>query len=192
MGNLKNVKKAFEHLGCEAVITSNHETVLQASHVVLPGVGAFEQAMATLRKEGLVEVIHQVVAKGTPFIGICLGMQLLFDVSYENGEHEGLGLLEGRIVRFDIQEKIPHMGWNTIALTQNATLFQDVEEGAYVYFVHSYHAETKPDYVSAYTTYGKTVPIAVEKNNIYGMQFHPEKSSDNGLKMLKRFASLKV
>lgn len=191
MGNLRNVEKAFRKLGYEAVITEEPEVIRTADKVVLPGVGAFCQAIETLRKTGLDQVIREVVEKGTPLLGICLGMQLLFEESYENGHHTGLGLIEGKVVRFDVPLKIPHMGWNTLTLQKRTPLFEAVEEEPYVYFVHSYHVETDPQWVSATTEYGKEVVVAVQKGHVYGMQYHPEKSSEAGLLMLKAFAELK-
>ncbi|MGL4800396.1 MAG: imidazole glycerol phosphate synthase subunit HisH [Cellulosilyticaceae bacterium] len=190
MGNLRNVEKAFRKLGYEAVITEEPEVIRTADKVVLPGVGAFCQAIETLRKTGLDQVIREVVEKGTPLLGICLGMQLLFEESYENGHHTGLGLIEGKVVRFDVPLKIPHMGWNTLTLQKRPPLFEAVEEEPYVYFVHSYHVETDPQWVSATTEYGKEVVVAVQKGHVYGMQYHPEKSSEAGLLMLKAFAEL--
>ena len=190
MGNLKNVQKALAAIGFESVITDDLATIQEADKLILPGVGAFEQAIARLRESGMAEVIKEEVAKGKPLLGICLGMQLLFDKGYENGVHEGLGLIEGEVVRFDVPLKIPHMGWNTLEITKEEPLFTDLSPEPYVYFVHSYHLETQADVVSAYTTYGKRVPVAVQKGSIYGLQFHPEKSSKDGLAMLRHFATL--
>lgn len=193
MGNLKNVQKAFLAIGQEVVISSELEVIAQADALILPGVGAFKQAMETLCATGMSECIKTHVRQNKPLLGICLGMQLLFEKSYEHGECEGLGLLPGEVVYFDGKDealKIPHMGWNTLEITQRMPLFEDVSQESYAYFVHSYHVKTEADVVSAWTTYGARVPVAVQQGCIYGMQYHPEKSSDAGLKMLENFAKL--
>ncbi|MDF2593693.1 MAG: Imidazole glycerol phosphate synthase subunit hisH [Clostridia bacterium] len=191
MGNLKSVYKAFLSLGLEAVVTSDAKEILKADKVVLPGVGAFKDAMAELTKSGLLDAIYETVEKGKPFLGICLGMQLLFDKSYEYGEVEGLKLLRGEIVKLDVPLKVPHMGWNTLAITKRDPLFTDIADNSYVYFVHSYYLETAEDIVSSYTTYGKEIAVSVQKDNIFGAQFHPEKSGDIGLQMLRNFGGIK-
>lgn len=192
MGNLKNVQKAFTVLGKEAVITADKKIIDRAKHIILPGVGAFKEAIATLKEKGLDETIYKNVKEGKPFMGICLGMQLLFEKSYENGIYEGLCLLPGEIVKFDIPQdfKVPHMGWNTLEITKSAPLYEGIEKESYVYFVHSYHVQTEEDIVSAYTTYGKKIPVSVQKDNIFAAQFHPEKSDTVGLKMLENFIKL--
>ena len=190
MGNLRNVYKALESIGVEAVITSNPKVIKASSKVILPGVGAFKEAISTLHDTGLKEVISESVESGKPLLGICLGMQLLFETSYENGHHRGLGLLPGEVIKLDVPLKVPHMGWNKIAVIKEAPIFDGISNGAYAYFVHSYHMEGPQEIISAYTTYGKKIGIAVQKENIYGLQFHPEKSGEVGLTMLKNFASL--
>ena len=192
-GNLKSVEKAFLSLG-EAMISSrDRELILKADKVILPGVGSFGEAMKKLREYNLEKVIHEVVAKGTPFLGICLGLQLLFERSDESPDTKGLGLLKGEIVRIPEAEglKVPHIGWNSLHLQNDGTLFKDVPEQAYVYFVHSYYLQAaEPEIVKATTWYGADIHAAVEKENIYACQFHPEKSSALGLQILKNFAAL--
>jgi glutamine amidotransferase len=190
MGNLKSVCKAFLSLGLSATITSDPQEILAADKVVLPGVGAFKDAMAELHRSGLTEVIYETVEKGKPFLGICLGMQLLFDKSYEYGETEGLRLLKGEIVKLEVPLKVPHMGWNTLRVTKQDPLFTGIKDESYVYFVHSYYLETPEDIVSSYTTYDKEIAVAVQQGNIFATQFHPEKSGDVGLKMLKNFGGM--
>ena len=190
-GNLNSVQKAFQFLGKEAVITRDPEVIRSASHVVLPGVGAFADAAEKLRNSGLDNVIRDAVAKGKEIMGICLGMQLLFEKSYEYGEHVGLGLLKGEVVPIKeyINEdlKIPHIGWNALIFKNRSKLFKYIKDGDYVYFVHSYFAVNCADSVSATTEYGSELTAAVHKNNIMGCQFHPEKSGNVGLNMLKAF-----
>ncbi len=192
-GNIKSVEKALQKLGQEVVITRDAHTILQADKVILPGVGAFGDAMANLKAYGLDKVIWQVVEKGTPFLGICLGLQLLFESSDETEGVEGLGILEGEIVRIPEGEnlKIPHMGWNSLHLQNGGRLFTGLEEDSYVYFVHSYYLKAKdPEIVKATTQYGVTIDASVEKGNVFACQFHPEKSSDVGLKILKNFVEI--
>lgn len=191
MGNLKSVYKAFLSLELEAKITSDPQDILKADKVVLPGVGAFRDAMEELNRSGLTEAIYKTVEKGKPLLGICLGMQLLFDKSYEYGEFEGLKLLKGEIVKLDVPLKVPHMGWNTLKFTKKDPLFTGLPEESYVYFVHSYYLETREDIISATTHYGKEIGIAVQKDNIFATQFHPEKSGDVGLKILKNFGGIR-
>ncbi len=191
VGNLKSVYKAFLSLGLEAVVTSDTKEILKADKVVLPGVGAFKDAMKELKERGLTEVIYETVEKEKPFLGICLGMQLLFDKSYEYGEVEGLKLLRGEIVKLDVPLKVPHMGWNTLNFKKKEPLFTGLSDNSYVYFVHSYYLETTEDIVSSTTHYGKEIAVSVQKDNIFGAQFHPEKSGDIGLTMLKNFGGLK-
>ena len=192
-GNIKSVEKALQKLGQEVVITRDAHTILQADKVILPGVGAFGDAMANLKAYGLDKVIWQVVEKGTPFLGICLGLQLLFESSDETEGVEGLGILEGEIVRIPEGEnlKIPHMGWNSLHLQNGGRLFKGLEEESYVYFVHSYYLKAKdPEIVKATTQYGVTIDASVEKGNVFACQFHPEKSSDVGLKILNNFVEI--
>ncbi|CAM3769792.1 imidazole glycerol phosphate synthase subunit HisH [Cohnella lubricantis] len=190
MGNLHSVGKALERLGCEAAVTSKPEEILAADGAILPGVGAFGDAMSNLRDTGLDAVVKQYAASGKPLLGICLGMQLLFDESEEHGKHEGLGLLPGRVVRFQGSFKVPHMGWNELSFTQPSPLFEGLEPG-HVYFVHSYHAlpERREDLLAT-TDYHRPVTAIVGRGSVYGMQFHPEKSGELGMALLGRFAAL--
>lgn len=192
MGNLHSVCKAVERLGYEAVVTGDPEQILAAEGAILPGVGAFGDAMEHLRESGLDEVVKQYAASGKPMIGICLGMQLLFSSSEEHGQHEGLGLLPGSVVRFRGDYKVPHMGWNRLSYKQSESpIFKGMEEEGHVYFVHSYHA--KPERESdllAVTDYYQPVTAIVGRDNVYGMQFHPEKSGDIGMKLLGNFLIL--
>jgi len=192
MGNLRSAQKAFEFLGFEAEITDNKNTILAAEKIVLPGVGAFADAMKNLNSSGISAVIKKKVDDGTPFLGICLGMQLVFDISYEGGEFEGLGLINGEIKRFDIPSefKVPHIGWNKLN-TKDSILFSGIEGDIYTYFVHSYHAVTqKSDVIIATSNYGTEFTAAVNKDNIFATQFHPEKSGSKGLQMLQNFAKI--
>ena len=193
MGNLRSVQKAFEKVGHQAIVTSDPAQVTAAAKVVLPGVGAFEDAAAELRRLDLVEPVLQAIDSGKPFLGICLGLQLLFDVSYENGRHEGLGVLRGECVRFDLPKEyaVPHMGWNQLDIRRPAPILSGVAEGAYVYFVHSYYVVPKDaDVIATETDYGGPFCSMVWRDNIFATQFHPEKSQSEGLKILKNFAEL--
>ena len=192
-GNIKSVEKALLFLGQEAIVTGDSKEILAADKVILPGVGAFGDAMDTIRSRGLDHVIRQVVENGTPFLGICLGLQLLFERSDEAPGVEGLGILGGEILRIPDQEgmKIPHMGWNSLHLENNGRLFRDIEENAYVYFVHSYYLKAKDEsIVKASAEYGIHIHASVEKGNVFACQFPPEKSSDVGLHILKNFVEL--
>ena len=192
-GNIKSVEKALQKLGADVAITKDPQEILSAEKVILPGVGAFGDAMNNLKKYGLEEVIRQVVAKGTPFLGICLGLQLLFERSDESPEAVGLGILKGEILRIPDAEglKIPHMGWNSLHLQNNGRLFKGLKENDYVYFVHSYYLKAEEEeIVKATTNYSVNIHASVEKDNIFACQFHPEKSSDVGLKILKNFVEL--
>ena len=192
-GNIKSVEKALQKLGAEVVITKDADVILEADKVILPGVGAFGDAMANLNKYGLVEVIHQVVEKGTPFLGICLGLQLLFERSDETPGVDGLGILKGEILRIPEKDdlKIPHMGWNSLHLQNEGRLYRGIQEQAYVYFVHSYYLKAEePEIVKATTDYSVNIHASVEKGNVFACQFHPEKSSDVGLSILKNFVEL--
>lgn len=192
-GNIKSVEKALQKLGAEVVITKDADVILNADKVILPGVGAFGDAMSNLHKYGLVEVIHKVVEKGTPFFGICLGLQLLFERSDETPGVEGLGILKGEILRIPDKEdlKIPHMGWNSLHLQNGGRLFEGLEEQSYVYFVHSYYLKAEDEeIVKATTEYSVNIHASVEKGNVFACQFHPEKSSDVGLRILKNFVEL--
>ena len=192
-GNIKSVEKALQKLGQEVVITRDAETILAADKVILPGVGAFGDAMENLRKYQLDKVIYQVVEKNIPFLGICLGLQLLFEKSDESKGVEGLGILKGEICKIPDQEglKIPHMGWNSLHLQNEGRLFQNLEENAYVYFVHSYYLKAEEEgIVKATTEYSTHIHASVEKGNVFACQFHPEKSGDVGMQILRNFVEL--
>ena len=192
-GNLKSVEKALIFLGETPVITRDREELLAADKVILPGVGAFGDAMDRLHQYGLVDVIKEVGKKGTPFLGICLGLQLMFESSEESPGVEGLGLLPGKILKIPETPgmKVPHMGWNSLKIDPNSRLFKGIPDGNYVYFVHSYYLKAgSEDIVAATTEYGTHIHAAVEKGNLYACQFHPEKSSQTGLKILENFISL--
>lgn len=193
-GNIKSVEKALISLGQEVKITGNPEEILSADKVILPGVGAFGDAMENLNRCGLVPVIHEVVKKGTPFLGICLGLQLLFDRSDEAPGVEGLGILKGEILRIPAAKdlKIPHMGWNSLHFENDGRLFKGLPEQSYVYFVHSYYLKAEEEeIVKASTEYGTHIHASVERGNVFACQFHPEKSGDVGLHILKNFVELK-
>ena len=192
-GNIKSVEKAIQYLGEEAVVTRDRETILSADGVILPGVGAFGDAMGKLHAYGLVDVIHECVKREIPFLGICLGLQLLFERSDESPEATGLGVLEGEIVRLPAESglKIPHIGWNNLKFPKKGRLFEGVPEDSYVYFVHSFYLKAKdPGIVTATTEYGAAIHASVEKGNVFACQYHPEKSSKVGLKMLENFIAL--
>ena len=192
-GNIKSVEKAVQYLGEEAKVTRDPEEILSADGVILPGVGAFGDAMGKLRDYGLIDVIHECVRREIPFLGICLGLQLLFERSEESPGVEGLGVLEGEIVRLPAESglKIPHIGWNNLSFPRRGRLFEGVPEDSYVYFVHSYYLKAKdPEIVTATTEYGAVVHASVEKGNVFACQYHPEKSSGVGLKMLENFIKL--
>ena len=192
-GNIKSVEKALLSLGQDVVITGDREEILKADKVILPGVGAFGDAMANLKRTGLNQVIREVAAKGTPFLGICLGLQLLFERSEEAPGVEGLGVLKGEILRIPEKEglNIPHMGWNSLHLEHGGRLFEGIPEQSYVYFVHSYYLKAKDEsIVKASTEYSTHIHASVESGNVFACQFHPEKSSDVGLKILKNFVEL--
>ena len=192
-GNIKRVEKAVNALGYEAVVTRDRSSILNAEHVILPGVGAFGDAMKKLHSYGLVEVIREVAANRTPFLGICLGLQLMFESSEEAPGVEGLSLLKGRIVRLPDTEdlKIPHIGWNSLKYPNSGRLFAGIPEDSYVYFVHSYYLQAgEPEIVKATTEYGALVHASVEKENVFACQFHPEKSSEVGMKILENFLKI--
>lgn len=191
-GNVKSVEKALQALNQEVIITKDRETLLKADKIILPGVGAFGDAMEKLHTYGLVEVIHELVEMKKPFLGICLGLQLLFEESEESKGVKGLGILKGKIVRFPQSElKVPQIGWNSLEFPKESVLFKDINSGEYVYFVHSYYLKAEEDIVVATTEYGVTVHAAVEKDNVFACQFHPEKSSGVGLHILKNFVEYK-
>ena len=192
-GNIRSVEKAFQYLGEETVLSRDRDEILSADKVVLPGVGAFGDAMNKLKDYNLVNTIYDVVDKKIPFLGICLGLQLLFESSDETPGVSGLGILPGNILRIPDKPgyKIPHIGWNSLELTNNGRLFDGVAENAYVYFVHSYYLKARDEeMVKASTEYVTHIHASVEKDNIFACQFHPEKSGDIGLKILKNFAEL--
>ena len=194
-GNIKSVEKALLLLGQDVVITGDREEILKADKVVLPGVGAFGDAMDNIRRTGLVKVIREVTDRGTPFLGICLGLQLLFERSDEAPGVDGLGILEGEILRIPDKDglKIPHMGWNSLHLENNGRLFRGIEEGSYVYFVHSYYLKAADErIVKASTEYSTHIHASVEKGNVFACQFHPEKSSDVGIQILRNFVELQA
>ena len=193
MGNLRSVQKGFEKVGHDAAITSDPAELAAASKIVLPGVGAFEDAIAELRRRELVGPILAAIDAGKPFLGICLGLQLLFDRSYEHGTHEGLGVLRGEVVRFELPREfsVPHMGWNQLAIRRRAPLLDGLADGTHVYFVHSYFVVPEDEsVVAAETDYGGPFCSMVWRENVYACQFHPEKSQSDGLRTLKNFAAL--
>lgn len=193
-GNLRSVQKACELLGAEAVITSDASVIEQADHVILPGVGAFGDCMQSLQKTGLVDTVKKVAMSGKPFLGICLGMQLLFDSSEETPGVAGLGIFPGEIVKIPKQEgyKIPHMGWNSLSFPKETPLFRGLPDNPFVYFVHSFYAKPKdPSIVAATTHYCGELTVAIRKDNIFATQFHPEKSGDVGLAILQNFLDAK-
>ncbi|MBE6950518.1 MAG: imidazole glycerol phosphate synthase subunit HisH [Ruminococcaceae bacterium] len=193
VGNLFSLRSSFAAIGVEAFVSGDANELSKADRLVLPGVGAFGDAAQKLRQSGLDAFVREQAAAGKPLLGICLGMQLLFEKSFEYGEHEGLGLLKGQVVgmagKLPADLKIPHMGWNALELTKPAKLLKD---GSYVYFVHSFYAENCEDSVSAVTDYGIPITAAVEQGNIFGCQFHPEKSGNVGLEILKKFCEVSV
>lgn len=191
-GNLRSVQKAVELLGKETIVTRNPEQLLQADHVILPGVGCFKDAMERLTAFGLVEPIHEIVRRNIPFLGICLGLQLFFDESEESPGVSGLSLLSGKIKQFPSSEewKVPHMGWNSITFPKESVLFKGITPESYVYFVHSFYLEAqKREVVAASSEYILAFDAAVEQGNLFATQFHPEKSGDVGLKILENFCN---
>ncbi|AEV70365.1 imidazole glycerol phosphate synthase subunit HisH [Acetivibrio clariflavus] len=194
VGNLRSVEKALHFIGYDAQVSSDHDFILSADAVILPGVGAFADAMNNLEKLGMRDVILSVIESGKPFLGICLGMQLLFECSEEGGDNvQGLSVLKGaiRLLPQNMNLKVPHMGWNLLDIKGNSPLFSGLSKAPYVYFVHSYYLDTPDeDIVIARTSYGITFPVAVQKGNVFATQFHPEKSGEVGLEMLRNFAKL--
>ncbi len=203
MGNLRSVQKGFEKVGHNAVVTSDSKTIMDASHVVLPGVGAFPDCMRNLEERGLIEVVPKVINSGKPFLGICLGLQLLFTESEEFGIHKGLDVIKGRVVKFEAAKpetrnpkletlKVPHMGWNTVRIRRRPQALEGVEDSSYFYFVHSYYVVPEDEGVVATTTsYGNEFVSSIWKDNIFASQFHPEKSQEMGLRILKNFGDIK-
>ncbi len=204
MGNLRSVQKGFERMGHEAVVTRNPKTILSAGKVVLPGVGAFPDCMRNLEQFGLIDVVHKTIRSGKPFLGICLGLQLLFTEGEEFGVHKGLDIIQGRVIRFrgpafDTSHstlgtlKVPHMGWNSISIQRRPPALADVPDNSHVYFVHSFHVVPEDKGVIATTTvYGIEFVSSVWKDNVFAVQFHPEKSQALGLSILKRFGEQKA
>ena len=189
-GNLHSVKNALDFLGADNIVTGNKEEILNADKVILPGVGAFGDAMKCLEERGLVETVKAVAENGKPFLGICLGLHLLFEESEESPNVKGLGIFKGKIVKIPDNGslKIPHMGWNNIHITKDSKILKNIGDEPYVYFVHSYYVEAEDgSVVSAYTEYGQRLDIAVEQGNVFATQFHPEKSGDTGMEILKNF-----
>jgi len=188
IGNLRSVQKALEHVGAEVRLTEDPAVIRAADKVVLPGVGAFGDGMKGLRERGLVDVVKEVAARGTPLLGICVGMQVLFEVGEEMGEHAGLGILPGRVKRFEVENlKVPQTGWNQIEPQKASPLFQDLPRGAYAYFNHGYYCTARPEDTLATTDYGGAYSSIVGRDRIYGIQFHPEKSQHVGLLLLRNF-----
>ncbi len=193
MGNLRSVQKAFEKVGFPATITSDPEQVARADQVVLPGVGAVGDALAELNQRNLIEPICEAIQSGKPFLGICLGLQLLFDISFEGGEHKGLGVIPGQVVRFELpkQYKVPHMGWNQARIRRPAPVLKDIPDQTHLYFVHSYYVVPEDtDVVAIEVDYHRPFCAMVWRDNLFATQFHPEKSQKYGLQLLKNFAEL--
>ena len=194
VGNLFSLKSSFEKIGEKAIVTSDKEEILKADRVILPGVGAFGDAADKLKESGLFDFVKEVAKSGKPMMGICLGMQLLFEKGFEYGEHEGLGLIKGEVrpisdvIPKDL--KIPHIGWNALKFKKNSKIFKYLNEGDFVYFVHSFYGANCDESVSAVSEYGALLTASVECGNVYGCQFHPEKSGDTGLNILKAFCEL--
>jgi len=190
LGNLNSVQKGFERVGLETKISSDIEEIRKSNSIILPGVGAFRDAVKLLEEKNLKNLIIEEVNKGKNILGICLGMQLLYDKSFENGEFDGLGLIKGNIKKFDISLKVPHMGWNNLKFQQNNPILKYNKEGDYVYYVHSYYAEGEEEDLIAYSEYEVKVPGIVNRENIYGIQFHPEKSGTVGHNILKAYKEI--
>ncbi len=193
MGNLRSVQKALEKLGFEATLCGSADELHGAEKLILPGVGAFRDAIAALKEHGLVDAIREHIAADRPFLGICLGLQLLFDKSYEDGEYEGLGIVPGEVVRFEDQPglKIPHMGWNQLQPAGSPRLLEGIPSESHFYFVHSFYVVPRDeDVIAARCEHGTTFTAAIERGNLFATQFHPEKSQNAGLKLLRNFAEL--
>ncbi|MEE1061448.1 MAG: imidazole glycerol phosphate synthase subunit HisH [Ruminococcus sp.] len=192
-GNIQSVYKAMKHIGCDAVVTRNKDVIINADGAILPGVGSFGDTMDTMEKYGIKETVLEFIDSGKPFLGICLGLQLLFPESEESAGKKGLAVFDGSITKIPAENglKIPHIGWNSLDIIKKDGIFKGIEDNAYVYFVHSYFLKaTNPDIVAAQTHYGVQIDAAVEYKNVIATQFHPEKSGEVGLKMLKNFADI--
>ena len=194
MGNLRSVQKAFEHIGHDALITRNHDDIRNATKIVLPGVGAFKDAMHNLHSLGLIDLLNEeILEKKKPFLGICLGMQLIATKSYEFGETQGLGWIDAQVVPFPHSElKIPHVGWNSVQYANPSELFENIPDNSDFYFVHSYYFDANRTYATGICDYGTEFIASVQKENIYATQFHPEKSQTHGLKIIENFAKLPI
>jgi len=195
MANLRSVQKAFASVGIEAAIISAPEQIAAADKIVLPGVGAFKDAVATLRSRGMADAVIQHIQRGRPFLGICLGLQMLFDIGYEDGQHNGLGVLRGKCIRFDVDQtlglKVPHMGWNQLNVRRPSPLLRDIPAGAGVYFVHGYHVvPDDPGMIATETDYGRPFVSSIWRDNVLATQFHPEKSQKVGMTILANFAGM--
>jgi imidazole glycerol-phosphate synthase subunit HisH len=190
LGNLGSVETAFERAGIASKITNNPAEIEKASSLVIPGVGAFRDGITSLQRSGAIPYIENHVATGKPLLGICLGMQLLYEKSFENGEYEGLGFIEGSVSRLEVPYKVPHMGWNSLKFQKEDVVMKYIKENDYVYFVHSYYVTSENEEVLAYADYGKKIPAIVRNKNVYGMQFHPEKSSQVGADLIKAYGEL--
>lgn len=190
MGNLASVQRAFEKLNVETKISNKIEDIKEAKSLILPGVGAFRDAIKALNDLNLSSVIKEEVSKGKYIIGICLGMQLLYERGYEYGDYEGLGLIKGSIKYLNVNLKIPHMGWNNLKFKKDDLILKYIKEDEYVYFVHSYYADSDNSELIAYAEYEKIVPAIVRNKNVYGIQFHPEKSGETGLNILKAYTEI--
>ena len=193
MGNLRNVERGFERIGIEVKVTRNKKEIERASAIVLPGVGAFKDCMINLEKYGLIEPLIRAIRKGKPYLGICLGLQILFSESEEFGSHKGLDLIRGRVVKFkpDPEHKVPHMGWNTVEIERESPILQGIVSGDFFYFVHSYYVlPEETEWISSFTNYGKRFVSSIWRENIFATQFHPEKSQQKGLRILENFVKL--
>lgn len=189
-GNLNNLKNALDYQGIKNKIVTHADEVRQADRILMPGVGAFAPAMESLKTSGMMEIILEKIDEGTPFLGICVGLQLLFSEGHEGGVNEGLGIIKGKVIRFEHELKIPQMGWNQVSYSHENPLFQNISNHSYFYFVHSYFGvPTQADVALATTEYGEPFPSVVHTQNVWGVQFHPEKSQDAGLQLLKNFCA---
>ena len=190
-GNLRSLKNALDRIGMETEISSSPQKIMRADSLIIPGVGAFADAMDAMDAAGLTQVIMDFAKSGKYVLGICLGMQLMYEKGYEYGEREGLGLIKGSIRYLDIEEKVPHMGWNDLKFEKDSDpVLRKIKEGEYVYFVHSYYADSDGSEIVAFAEYGKKIPAIVRQGSIYGMQFHPEKSGDTGERLLEAYRDM--